>query len=118
MSLAGLGGIVAGAWVGLELTNWIDWHQNSIALRIVSFLCIFLCSFLLMSLAARLVKKVINCTAIGVVDGLLGAALSICSWGGLVAVSLSILGDMLYVGHGPVGNFLKETGSWILQKYT
>ena len=115
LSLAGLGGILIGIWIGIEMSDWIDWHKDSIALRIVSFLSVFICSLFLMNLAARLIQRLVYCRSFGILDGLLGALLSICSWGGLISVALSILSGTLYLSQGPVGHFLEETGSWILK---
>ena len=121
MSLAGLVGILLGVWIGIEITeklqSYLGWNEKSIALSVLAFASIFICSLLLMRLAAYLIKKSIDFTSLGVVDGLLGALLSVASWGGLIAISLGVLGDSLYLNHGPVGEYLQSLGTWVLNKF-
>lgn len=117
MGLAGLVGLVLGIWTGLTLAEklqaWLAWGPSSIAVRALFFICIFVLSILLIRMAARIVKAVLNLTPLSWMDSLLGATFSVLVWGSLLSVSLWVLQETIGLEHSLIGTLLHSTGTWI-----
>ena len=115
--LASLVGLVVGIWMALffaeSLQNWFGWQSSSLAMGVLSFVCILILSVFLIRLSVRLIRAVLHLTPFGWIDNLLGAVFSLLVWGGLVSLCIWALQDVIYLGDSLAAGLLQQTGDWI-----
>lgn len=97
-------GVLAGLTFLVEGSAFLSQVLNTYGrvLSVVSFLLIFLCTVVFITLLGRVMKTVVDLTPLGYLDGIVGALLGVLKWAFVISLSIWLL-HMTEIATVPAG---------------